>query len=294
MIAGTGHAQDALVQGDFMALKRTGEAEIVEVVNPLTVLLSTGKVARLAGIDIPDYHPENAGHLSVTARDILRDMLGGQRASIYQTRKKDTGRVNRMGHEIVHLERHKDKAWAQGVLVSLGLARARTSKRNPEMAAQLLALESAARNEKSGLWGEERYGILTPEDLQDEERAGELSGAFVIVEGVIQSVSLKQNRIYMNFGKNWRSDFTVSIAPQDKRSFSKAQLDPLGWGGKRVRVRGILKSINGPYIEIDHPEALEFPDEKKVSPAQTSKPDAAIKKVQRRTLNQIARPPSTP
>lgn len=242
--------------GDFAELRRVDQVEVIDVVSPYTILLANGRIARLSGIEIPNALAEEPGEWAVTARDILKDLIEGQRVSLYQTKKKDWGQNNRMGHMLVHIQRHNqnkdDQAWTQGVLLSLGLARVRTSMRNPEMAVQMYALEAKARAEKIGLWADERFAVLTPETAESH------IGKFAIIEGPIKSVTLKKNRIFMNFGGNWRDDFTVTIPSEGKRGFSKLNLDPLGWGGKTVRVRGYLESINGPSLEIDHPAAIEL------------------------------------
>ncbi|MCB9982063.1 MAG: thermonuclease family protein [Rhodospirillales bacterium] len=244
-------SEDALPGGDFGELKRTGSAQVLEAISPLTLKLSNGSIVRLSGVHFPDYDftGERTGPFALTALKILKDMLEGQQVEIYQTPKKDWGRTNQMGHALAHLMRKNDGAWVQGTLVRLGLAQVKTSQRNPEMAEHLYALEALARSEKLGIWETEQ--ILSP------ETAGEHLNSFQIVEGVIQSAAIKKNRIYLNFGGNWRDDFTVSIAPEDRRIFSKAQINPLDWNGAHVRVRGWIEEYNGPYIEINHPQALE-------------------------------------
>lgn len=253
----TAQAQNAatLPQGEFSALTRTGSARVVEVINPLSVKLDNGYVVRLTGLNFPDYDftGERTGPFALMSMHILRDMLEGQEVEIYQTRRKDLGRTNQMGHALAHLVRKSDGAWVQGALVRLGLALAQTSQRNPEMAAQLYALEGQAREEKIGLWEEER--------IWPAEKAGDHLNSFAIIEGTIESAAMKKNRVYLNFGGNWRDDFTVSIAPEDRRAFAKAQINPLDWNGAHVRVRGWVQKYNGPLIEIDHPQALEVLDE---------------------------------
>ena len=248
------YAEDGktLPAGDFSDMRATKPSEVIDVVSPLTLLLRNGSIVHLSGVDIPDSYGEDISPLAVTARDILKDLLVGKRVEIYQTKQKDSGRVNRMGHMLAHLVRHDDKIWAQGTLLRLGLARVKTSSVNPEMAQQMFALEAAARNERLGFWEQEEHRTLGVDEAESA------IGQFAIVKGRIESVALKKNRIYINFGKNWKDDFTVSISPQDKRKFSKAGLDPLGWGGEMVRVRGSVREYNGPYIEVTHPEAIEF------------------------------------
>ncbi len=245
-------AQDKGLPGaDYAPLRLTGSSSVIQVIDPYTIQLADGRLARLAGLDIPDYKPHDPGDIAITSMDILRDMLEGKDVNIYQTKKKAKGRINRMGHHIAHLERKEDNAWVQGSLIALGLARVRSTKRNPEMATQMYLLEKNAREEKLGLWAIAEHGILAPENTEDKE------GSFQIVEGRVESAAIRKNRIYLNFGKDWRNDFTVSIAPMGRRTFTKAGLDPLQWNNQTLRVRGWVESYNGPYIEIDHPESVE-------------------------------------
>lgn len=240
-------------RGDFSDLKQTGSADVIQIISPVTLQINDGRVIRLAGLDFPDLGIHEAGDFSLLAVDILKDLLLKQTVNIYQTPQKDLGRLNRMGHHIAHLEREDDKLWVQGLLLSLGLSRVMTARRNPEMAAQMYGFEAEARTEKLGIWGTDQYKILSPEKAENH------MNSFQIVEGRVQSAALNNNRVYLNFGPDWRTDFTVSIAPGDKRRFLKKGLDPLSWNGKIIRARGWVRSYNGPYMEIDHPEAIEFP-----------------------------------
>lgn len=246
-----GHSS-ALPGGDFQALRYMGIQKVARVVDPHTVQLGTGKFVRLAGIDVPDFDPHEPGNLSITAMQVLSDMLVGQDVYVHQTKKKDWGRSNRMGHNIAHIQRKSDEVWVQGTLLSLGLARVRTSQRNPEMALQMYELEEKARGERLGLWAVEDFQILK------QSEAKKHIGGFHVVEGKIESASLKSNTLYLNFGLNWKYDFTVAIASADRKRFSKQGLDPLQWNGKTVRARGWIRSYNGPYMEINHPEAIEI------------------------------------
>ena len=179
-------------------------------------------------------------------------MMEGEDVLIYQTKNSKLGRTNRMGHQLAHIVRAKDDAWAQGTLIGLGLVQVKTTQRNAEMAEQMYALEQYARTEKAGLWHD--YEILSPDNAADS------LNSFQIVEGKIASAALKKNRTYLNFGRNWRDDFTVSIAPENRKAFSKSQINPLDWNGKTVRVRGWVEDYNGALIEIDHPQAIEILD----------------------------------
>jgi hypothetical protein len=59
-------------------------------------------------------------------------------------------------------------------------------------------------------------------------------------------------RIYLNFAKDWRSDFTVGVERKDVSAFTAAGIDLKGFAGKRVRVRGWVEWRNGPMIAATH------------------------------------------
>jgi hypothetical protein len=81
--------------------------------------------------------------------------------------------------------------------------------------------------------------------------------SFQLVEGRVRTVERKGARTFLNFGEDWRSDFTVEIGAKPRRQFVGAGLDPGDYRGKMVRVRGWIRSRNGPLIELVQPEQIE-------------------------------------
>ena len=237
---------------DYSELTLIGVAKVESVVDPLNIKMSDGSVYFLAGLNYPDYDPYVPGQLSVTAVKILNDLLVGQQVNIYQTKSKTAGRQNRMGHQIAHIERKKDKAWVQGTLLYLGVARARTERFNPEMSNQMYVVENLARKQQNGLWKIDGFKIAQADNAQLA------IGDFQIVEGKIKSMAMRNNVLYLNFGDNWREDFTISITSADRRLFAKKGLNPRDWAGENIRVRGWVGSYNGPHIKVDHPEMIEL------------------------------------
>src|SRR3546814_10312670 len=117
---------------------------------------------------------------------------------------------------------------------------------------EMLTLERRARAARRGIWADPFYAVLDPQD------AGRLVDSFQIVEGRIVEAAEVRRRIYLNFGQDWHEDFTVTIAPADRRAFSEADLDPAGWDGRRIRVRGWIGEYNGPVIDATHPAQIEL------------------------------------
>lgn len=233
-------------------LKQTRNVKITAVIDPLTLQTDKGEIIRLSGIECPDYTLDNPGAYSLLTRDILTDFLIGQTVTLYQTPDKKTGRTDRMGHSLAHIERTADGTWVQGLLLKLGLARVRTRASTPELADQMYALEHNARQEKAGLWAEEKFAVRSPTSLDNS------IDTVQIVAGRVYGTANKNGRIYINFGPDWRTDFTITIEPEDKKRFYQANIDPLSWTGKLIEVRGWVDDYNGPTIRLTHPQAVQL------------------------------------
>ena len=141
--------------------------------------------------------------------------------------------------------------WVQGALLRAGLARAAPELSGDACAPELLAAEAEARNAKRGHWGDGNFAVLTPEELTGK------TGTFQILEGRVQNTATQHGRIYLNFGPDWHSDFTVTISKDDAKRFRAAHVNLRKLKGKRVRVRGWLESYYGPEMEIARPGAIE-------------------------------------
>lgn len=251
-MAETGAPRIHIPQGDFSALREAKSDKVIKIIDPLVIELERHGLVHLIGLDIPDYNPYEQGALAESSIKILNDMLVGQNVRLFQTRDRNEGRYNRMRHQLMHVVMDKDSSWVQGVMVQLGLARVRSDKSNPEAIRDLYKIEAIARKEKLGLWAFEQYQVLSDTDAEKH------MNSFQIVEGTINSAARKQNNIFLNFGNDWRKDFTVSIKPSEITNFSKAGMNPLDLNGKKIRVRGWIREYNGAFMEIDHPERIEI------------------------------------
>jgi micrococcal nuclease len=144
------------------------------------------------------------------------------------------------------------QVWVQGAMVSAGHAQAYALPENAACIAELLALERIAREAKLGLWASAAYAVrdaLRPGDI------AKLAGSFAIVEGKVIRAAQVGATLYLNFGSDWRRDFTVAVP---KRLFKKAA--PVAYEGLEVRVRGWVQRRNGPLIEVSTLEDIELRD----------------------------------
>ncbi|HTK84566.1 MAG TPA: thermonuclease family protein [Patescibacteria group bacterium] len=236
---------------DFADLRRGDTSVVGQVVDPLRVRMTDGRMIQLTGVDIPDLDPYEPGPAAIAARDLLKELLEGKQVRLYVTKNPASGRISRMGDMLAHLETLEDGYWVQGVLIAAGLARVRPSDRNIEMAVPMMKLEDQARAEKKGLWADPRYGILTPDTAKKAENN------WGIVDGTVYSANLNRNTVYLDFDVDWHTDFTVAIDGNVRRALEAAGIDALGLGGKHIRVRGWIRDYNGPFMDLENAVWLE-------------------------------------
>ena len=224
-----------------------GEAgRVVEIVDGETLTLDTGLTVRLIGATAP---PPSGGGTRAALAEIA---LGKPVRLFYGGRRRD-----RHGRALAHVfvTGEGGRLWVQGRLAETGLALVYSFADNRACVAELLAREAAARASRAGLWGE---GVFAVADGLDLEALVAADHRFRIVEGTVHAAAEARGRVYLNFEADWRRDFTVSVAPRDRRAFDKQGVDLLALAGRRIRVRGWIVRRNGPMIEADHAEQVEM------------------------------------
>jgi len=83
----------------------------------------------------------------------------------------------------------------------------------------LLKSELIAREAGRGLWQSADYGVRSPAPNALAQHVD----SFQIVEGLIISTAQVRGQTYLNFGSDYRTDFTVSIARKHRKLFEKAR-----------------------------------------------------------------------
>ena len=236
------------------ALVADGSARVVEVIDGDTVMLDSGAEVRLVGIQAPKLplgRPNfPAWPLADRAKAVLEELSLGRRVTLSYGGR----RVDRYGRQLAHLHRD-DGLWLQGEMLRRGLARVYSFADNRALVAEMLALERAARARRRGIWDDPFYAERSAEPVH----ALPLE-SFELVVGRVVDVAVVRGRAYLNFGADWRSDFTVSAAPAVRRLFERDGPDLAALEGRTIRVRGWLKWRNGPMIELTHPEQIEVLD----------------------------------
>ncbi|MEX1109180.1 MAG: thermonuclease family protein [Dongiaceae bacterium] len=230
----------------------------VAVIDGDTLLLDDGREVRLVGLQAPKLplgRPDFvAWPLAEEAKAALEALVLGEAVTLaYGGRQLD-----RHGRALAHLYRD-DGTWIQGELLELGMARVYSFADNRALAAEMLAIEQAARADRRGIWAESWYDRrdldAIPNAIEDDR------DSFQLVEGRILDAARAGGRGYLNFGADWKTDFTLSLDPATLRLFDAEGLSIEELEGRRVRARGWVDYFNGPMIEITHPEQIEVLDE---------------------------------
>jgi endonuclease YncB( thermonuclease family) len=230
-------------------LATMGTAVVNSVVDGRTITLDDGRTVRLAGIEVePTQAPGE------TARRALADLVLGRTIEL----RNAGAETDRYGRGVAHIFALADGTtpWVQAELVAHGHARVagRVAGDRP-CASELFARERAARDGRLGLWADPYYVILSADDAA---AIAAVRGRFAIVEGKVLSVRESGATIYVNFGRRWTEDFTVTILKRNERSFAAAGLDPKRLEGQRIRIRGVIEERGGPWVEATRPEQIEL------------------------------------
>ena len=226
---------DQVVDGDTVVLEQplTGAAQV-----------------RLVGIQAPKLPLGRPGFptwpLAAEAKVALEDLTLGRLLTLSFGGR----RLDRHGRLLAHL--HDERGtWVQGEMLRRGMARVYSFPDNRSHVAEMLALEGAARAARRGIWGDPFYALRAPGEAHHH------IDTFQVIEGAVLDAAKVRGRVFLNFGPDWRTDFTITLAPKTVRLFVREGLDPLTLEGRRIRVRGWLAWRNGPQIEATHPEQIE-------------------------------------
>jgi len=203
------------------------------------ITLEDGRTVTLAGVRV------------ATASDA--ELTPGTEIVLKRAGTAETDRYGRLAAQVFISEGGGER-WFQADLVSAGLAQVSSRVGDAACARALFAAEQAARDGKLGLWADPYYVMNKAEDRADVLKA---RGRFALVEGKVLSVRESGGTIYVNFGRRWSEDFTVTIAKRNEKAFTAAGLEPKKLAGRRVRIRGWVEQRGGPWVDAARPEQIE-------------------------------------
>jgi endonuclease YncB( thermonuclease family) len=219
-----------------------GAAQVRAVMDGRTLQLMDGREVRLGGIEVPE-SAKTALETLVSGRDIVLGKLG-----------PETDRYGRVV-ALVAVQAAAPGQSVQQALLAQGHARVSASIGDSACAASLLGAEQKARAAGLGLWADPYYVMR---NAQDPAGILAVRGRFAVIEGKVLSVRESGGTIYVNFGRRWSEDFTVTVLKRHERAFTAAGLPLKKLAGQHVRVRGTIEERGGPWIEAAVPSQIEI------------------------------------
>ncbi|HEV7717813.1 MAG TPA: thermonuclease family protein [Arsenicitalea sp.] len=144
--------------------------------------------------------------------------------------------------------------WVQQAMLAAGMGRVYAFPDNRKCLVELFGAESTARTNKLGIWSDPYYSVRLAENPQ---AIADRAGHFELVEGRVLKAEKAGTRIFLNFGRLWKEDFTAVIDGPAVGLFAADKIDPLQLQGVLVRIRGWVDDRDGPRILITHPEQIE-------------------------------------
>jgi micrococcal nuclease len=235
----------AVVKGPSCPTSGARSVGFAKALDGETFVTTDGTQVRLAGVHgPPDKRDAVLRSTTEAARAALAINL--QKGALTLAADSVPDRYGRVAAQVF-----VDRAWVQGTLLKAGMLRVVPDLASAPCAKELIAAEDEARTARIGHWRDGVFSLRTPDQL------GGRVGTFQTVEGTVTTATTYKGRAYINFGADYRTDFTVTIAPSDMKSFRTARFDVKKLAGRRVRVRGWVELYNGPEMEIATPAAIE-------------------------------------
>jgi len=211
------------------AFAAEADLRVEKIISDDELLLNDNRTLRLSGIkavDAVDYLNAKALHQNILWQNPVTDRYGRIQATVF-------------------LQGHKESL--QDDLLSEGLAFVYPATGDVEAWIQE---EATARHANKNYWATHPD---TPADSAEK-----LYGSYGFVTGIVTEAARIKNKVYLNFGTDWHSDFTITIAAHDLRAFKHQEMKPLEWQGRKVRVRGWVKRDFGPMITVTDPHQIEL------------------------------------
>ncbi len=157
---------------------------------------------------------------------------------------------------VAHLRRPGvETAPLQLLLVKEGAARVAPASDSFGCIQSLLEAEDEARHAKRGLWALAAYAPIDANACCQR-----ISPTFHVAHGSVVSAALRGGRIYINFGPDYRTDFTVSVLARTMKKW-RTPIDADSVMGRTIEARGHVDFYNGPAIELTHEMQVRFMDE---------------------------------
>jgi hypothetical protein len=230
-------------------------ATIAKISDDFDLHFSDGRRATLAGLEFP----QARGAQRDAALTRLIAWLDGAQVFV-ETLAAAPDRWGRLPVQVIAASSDELGAPLVSVgaaMVGEGLARFRPDRAAAPCAKRYLDAENLPRAQKMGVWAEDPEIDASRASQATLEALAQKKGMTVLC-GRVASIGETTNAFYLNFGKNRGRDASVVISRKNLAIFLARGWIPGSLLGRRIRVRGLIETNNGPRIEISSPAEIEL------------------------------------
>jgi len=209
------------------------------------IALKNGDVIALADVKAPEYWPKTddappykSWPHSGVARNTLTKLIQNKPLTFFCNRKKP----NHMGEITAHIL--ADQTWVQQALLENGHVWQYALKAKQTIFKALVRAEHKARTAQKGVWRISGYApvLASSEDIKP--------GWFQIVRGTVLSSNSVRDKVYLNFGSDWSTDFTVHVPNKLVPLYQRNALPVNQLANREIEVRGWVEWSGGPKIIV--------------------------------------------
>jgi hypothetical protein len=194
------------------------------------IFLTNGKILKLSSV-----------MLNKRTISFLKESLIGNNISYWSNDNK-TDRHNRINAQILLQDE-----WIQCKILQSGYSIAAPSPLSKNIAYDLYKCENQDAIKK--------YAVNTDDAVK-------FIGGYKIVSGSIYSTYQSKKNLYINFDKDWKTDFSIMISNDIVKKLTSEQLEKLTTKEQKIRVRGWIEKYNGPIIKLSDFNQIEFLEDK--------------------------------
>jgi len=227
---------------------------VAAVTDGATFALADGSSVALAGVDPPRRPLDLAADAPWPIGEAARGSLAGALAQGPVTAAWASSAPDRYG-------RRRGYVFAGGqsvetMLLAAGLAEARWRPGEEACFASFAAVEDQAIAAGRGIWA---LPAFRPLAANDPSLAAE-NGLYRLVEGRVDSVGYGSRMIFLDFGRDFRRDFTVMVPQAVAAEMAAAGQPADTLVGRFVRVRGVIEETGGAAVRLNDAAELEVVD----------------------------------
>jgi endonuclease YncB( thermonuclease family) len=190
---------------------------------------------------------------------ISKTIYGASEQWLLHAQQKLVGRAVRIPDGILFENRYGDNAgdiflpeyqqYLGELLIKKGMAVYTKLPKNANLKQAYLRAERHARKNNNGLWQQRKYFYLSASQTAILKKKSYYRD-FVIIHGNIHEIAYIKEKLYINFGQNWREDTTIELHDKAAKEFIN-HYGILGhYKNATISSRGYLRNKWGPNLRL--------------------------------------------